>query len=866
MKHLTVTTFFVILFTTLYSHEDSSHITKLQKVSLQLSWKYQFEFAGYIAAKEKGFYRNAGLDVELKEYKDGMNIVDEVLSHRADFGLYNSSVLLEYLKGRPLVLISSFFKRSAVVLLTQPNIKSAKDLKNKTVATYKRNDFTLNFKPYLNGYGMSLDDIKIVHPSSKTEAFVAGKIDAMAAFITQEPYKLDELGKKYNILNPSNDNLFILQEELFTSSDELKKHEQRVYAFKKATIKGWEYALSHRNEIARIIHEKYGVKTSLKELEYEAEAINKLILPFIYDVGTVDVNFLNKQAKFFKKVFKLHRQKTLDGFLLKQKKEPFGFTPKELQYIRENQKIPVCINYDFFPIDGYQSAKHTGVMADLYDLISKQTGIDFVPVAASSERNLLENLEKKRCKLLSVVATNNVNFPTIKPTKSLSNMSFTLLSGLAQSFVENPQQLKGRLLLVQKYSFKNYLNSLYPYLNIEVEDDKNIMVQKVLKGRAYAIVSIDEQADYFIDKYGYGKLKINGFLAKENMLKCSIGVQKDEPVLYEIMQKIIQNIPKEKIERIQNKWRLTRYHERIDYFLVWIILGIVCVILFVMFYYQRKLKHFNKNLENNVQQKTKELQEANKLLKSKVEKKAQELIQKDEILTSQSRQAVMGEMISMIAHQWRQPLNTITLQVSNLQLKYMMEKEISKEEILQTLEDISDSIIYLSDTIDDFKTYFHPNKAPEEISLVSLLNKSIKFVLPRIRTQNIRLETQCESSIYIEGYKNELIQVLLNILNNAVDVYESRSFDDKIIKIVCKLDKENVKINITDRAGGIRDEYLSKLFEPYFSTKGKNGTGLGLYMSKMIIEKQFGGAIEVKSSVFGTTFLITIPKSVSSLP
>ncbi|WP_151900137.1 ABC transporter substrate-binding protein [Sulfurimonas hydrogeniphila] len=834
----------------------------LEKVSLQLHWKYQFEFAGFIAAKEKGFYRDAGLDVEIKEYRTGMDVVDEVLSQRANYGIYNSSILLEYLQGKPLILLASFFKRSALVLITQPSIHSPKDLIGKTVMSSLVDDFRLNFKPYLDGYGVKISDLKMVPQTYRVDEFAKGEVDAMTAFISDQPHKLDKLGVKYNILDPSNDNLFVLQEELFTSAAELKNHPYRVHAFKKASIKGWEYALSHRKEIAKIIHEKYAPQLDTETLEYEAETINKLILPFIYDIGSIDRNFLHKQMQLFKNDFHVGAGKTLDDFIVKPGINGLALTDEEQRYIELHKKIPLCVNYDFFPIDGFKDGRHIGIMADVFAMIGNKTGFEFIPVESHSEEELFQKLQEKKCKLLAVVATNNRYFTTVRPTKPFSSTHFTLLSRLDKSFVENPLFLKGKLLLVQKNSFKNYLNYLYPYLNIEVEENKNTMVKKVLDGRAYAIASIDEQADYFIDKYGYGKLKINGFLAKERLLHGSIGVQKDEPVLYSIMQKALKSLSKEKIEAIKNSWRLTRYHERVDYFLLWMVLGVVAIIFFIMIYYQRKLKNFNAALEQRVQQKTKELQETNEILKHKVQEKAKELIKKDEILTAQSKQAVMGEMISMIAHQWRQPLNTITLQISNLQLKYLMGQQISKEDIMQTLEDISDSVVYLSDTIEDFKTYFRPNKAPQETDMRGLLKKAIKFVEPRLKSNKIELQTECDSELHANVYANELIQVLLNLLNNAIEAYENKKTEDKIIKLTCKQSGPKIQIDVTDKAGGIRKEHLSKLFEPYFSTKGKNGTGLGLYMSKMIIEKQFGGSISVESSMFGTTFTIVIPKDV----
>ena len=852
--------FFALVLILLLSslHADTS----LEKVSLQLHWKYQFEFAGFIAAKEKGFYRDEGLDVTLKEYKTGMNVINEVLSKRAQYGVYNSSTLLEYLQGKPIVLIASFFKRSALVLITQKNIHSPKDLIGKKVMSSTKSDFLLNFKPYFDEYGVTINDIKLVKESYSVHDFAQRKIDAMSAFISDQPYKLDKLGVKYNILDPSNDDLFVLQEELFTSKNEIKNHPQRVIAFKNASIKGWKYALTHKEELAKIIHKKYAPNIPVKTLMYEAKAVDKLILPNVYDIGSIDRSFLHKQMKLFKNNFHIGNAKSLNDFIFKEKLPNLQFSQIEAKYIKENPKISVCIHPDFFPIDGYEHGKFTGIMSDVFSHISDETGFEFVPVVAHTQNDLLTNLEQKKCKILSLVPTENINFPTIIPTQAICRSYFTLLSRLDRSFVAGPSFLKGKVLLVQQKAFKNYLNYLYPYLNIEIENDKNKMVKKISDGRAYAIITIDEEADYFIDKYGYGKLKINGFLARDNMLHGSIGIQKDEPVLYTIVQKVLKHMPKKEIKAIANSWKLSRYHEQTDYSLLWTILAVGSAIFFLMLYYQKKLKKFNKVLGETVDAKTKELREINELLEKKVQRKLKELVKKDEILTAQSKQAVMGEMISMIAHQWRQPLNTITLQISNLQLKNMMGQKLEHEEIMKTLGNISDSILYLSETIDDFKSYFHPNKDPENMQLEELLNKTIKFILPRVKAKKIVLDTECDSSIYVYVYTNELIQVLLNILNNAIDAYSESDTKEHHIYITCKLIEKEVLINISDQAGGIADEYLSKLFEPYFSTKGKNGTGLGLYMSKMIIEKQFGGHIEVKTSHLGTTFIIRFPRSI----
>jgi signal transduction histidine kinase len=214
----------------------------------------------------------------------------------------------------------------------------------------------------------------------------------------------------------------------------------------------------------------------------------------------------------------------------------------------------------------------------------------------------------------------------------------------------------------------------------------------------------------------------------------------------------------------------------------------------------------------------------------------------------------------MIAHQWRQPLNTITLEISNLQIQQMMGVKIEDKVISQTLENISKTILYLSETVDDFKTYFHPDKELTTIKLLDLLHKMEGFIKGRIDSNKIDLVYVDIPDIELKIFANELIQVLLNILNNAIDAYVEHDIDNKKIEISVSLVQNNIRLKIKDYAGGIPQKNIAKLFEPYFSTKGKNGTGLGLYMSQMIIQKQFRGTISAQSAQGQSEFCIEFQK------
>ncbi len=240
---------------------------------------------------------------------------------------------------------------------------------------------------------------------------------------------------------------------------------------------------------------------------------------------------------------------------------------------------------------------------------------------------------------------------------------------------------------------------------------------------------------------------------------------------------------------------------------------------------------------------------------------AKELILKQQsIMDLQSKHAIMGEMISMIAHQWRQPLSTVTLSISNMQIKRLLGGKIDEELTDKTLEEISNQIVYLSQTIDDFQTFFNPKRTLEEISIEELLKKIRTFVLPRLKDTKMDFTLEIKENVVIETYTNEVVQVILNLVNNAIDaLLESHQ---RSAKLLIKAQSENgfVKISVVDNADGISEDVLANIFDPYFSTKGKNGTGLGLYMSQMIMQKQFGTQIEVQSSSKGSTFVIMVPK------
>ena len=237
----------------------------------------------------------------------------------------------------------------------------------------------------------------------------------------------------------------------------------------------------------------------------------------------------------------------------------------------------------------------------------------------------------------------------------------------------------------------------------------------------------------------------------------------------------------------------------------------------------------------------------------------------EETLEQQSRMVQMGEMISMIAHQWRQPLNAISLTASNLKLKFDFEEFDSKSqegfhqcslEFSKGLNNIQDYIRNLSATIDDFRNFYKTDKVSTNVKLEDIVLKSLKIINASLVTDNIKIIEEYNSDKTIEVYENEIMQVVLTILQNAQDNLMEKNIEEPFIKIITK----NQTLCICDNGGGVPKDILNKIFDPYFSTKEeKNGTGLGLYMSQTIIEEHHKGKLKVQNRDDGVCFTIELP-------
>ncbi|MGE0051896.1 MAG: ABC transporter substrate-binding protein, partial [Arcobacter sp.] len=272
-------------------------------ITLQLNWLNQFQFAGYYVAKEKGFYKDVGLNVTINELKDKQELTNIIKDGKVDFAIGRSSLLINKINGDDIVILGAIFQHSPLMLLTtNEEIKTIKDIKNKTIMITPDAEFTASITAMLNSNNINVKDLKIIKHSFDVNDLIDKKVDFMSSYISNEPITLQQNGIKYKIFHPKDYGFDFYSDILFTSSKFIKENPQTTKNFYEATIKGWEYAFKNKIEAAEIIYEKYNTQNkSLLNLVKEAEILESLVIDKDNrQIGYLDKNKLEKILEVFK--------------------------------------------------------------------------------------------------------------------------------------------------------------------------------------------------------------------------------------------------------------------------------------------------------------------------------------------------------------------------------------------------------------------------------------------------------------------------------------------------------------------------------------------------------------------------------------
>ena len=529
-----------------------------------------------------------------------------------------------------------------------------------------------------------------------------------------------------------------------------------------------------------------------------------------------------------------------DIIYTKHLEDNFLLNEDEKIYLKNKKSIKMCVDPDWMPFEKIEKGKHIGMAADYIKILEEkiQTPITLIPTKTWSES--LELAQNKSCDILSLLRTTPQREKYLNFTRPYLEIPLVVAADINAPFIDNIHQIKDKkIAIVKDYAVGEILRIKYP--NIDFVDVENVDegLELVKKGKVFGFIDTLLTIGYQIQNNYIGQLKISGRF--DEIWELGIGARNDEPILTTIFEKAINDITANQKQQILNKWISVNYQKEIDYiFLYQILAGVIIVTFLLVLFYRHYL-----------------LKKLNAQLNEKIELEIQKNEEKNRILIQQSRMASMGEMLENIAHQWRQPLSTISVAASGMEIKKEF-STLSDEEFYEAINHIKKSTLYLSNTIDDFRSFFSKDKKPSLMNINHAFEKTLELMGNTFMQHRINLIKNIDD-VEILSLENELIQVLMNILVNAKDALKQTLGNEKYIIIDVYKKENNLIITIKDSARGIDDKIIDKIFEPYFTTKHKfNGTGIGLYMSKLLVERHLKGSIKASNIEF--TFMDKIHK------
>ncbi|WP_419765176.1 MAG: ABC transporter substrate-binding protein [Arcobacter sp.] len=543
----------LLLFTSVHSQD---------KVTLQLKWFHQFQFAGYYAAKEKGFYKEAGLDVEIKQRDLKYNNVEEVIKGKAEYGIADSILILYKAHGEPVVLVSPIFQHSpsALISLKSSGISSPYDLNGKDVLFYP-NDTDgfailailkkLNVKPNLIREREKNDYLKLINK----------EVDVSPIYLSNEPFYFKEKNIGINIINPSNYGFDFYGDILFTNDNEVKNHPKRVQKFKEASLKGWQYALENQEEIVQLIHEKYNSAKSIEHLRYEAKAIEKLILKDIIPLGTVDKGRIRYISDIYNEYGSNIESFNINDFIFDEYKEiksSVNLTLEEKKYLEEHPVLRVQNLSAFPPFNFYEKNEATGYTVDYMNLIAKTLGVEIEFISGKSFKEYLEMIKNDKLDIIPHLAINKERSKFIDYTnfEHISyQTSLTMRKGLN---IKSIKDLQNKTIAVLNKSFLHtILKNKFPSQKLYLASSTKDGVEAVSNGKADAVIGNLATSEYYINKSWLSNLESiqldnEKFIPSDTPLYMAVA--KDNVLLKSILEKTHEVIPYNKVLDLREKW------------------------------------------------------------------------------------------------------------------------------------------------------------------------------------------------------------------------------------------------------------------------------------------------------------------------
>ncbi len=494
--------------------------------------------------------------------------------------------------------------------------------------------------------------------------------------------------------------------------------------------------------------------------------------------------------------------------------------------------VKMCNNPNWAPIefaeDGDMS-RMRGIVIDILHLMEQRSNLRFVNVPTRSWSESQRFLKAGNCDMLPAAIKTKKREKYADFTRPYLVYRLAVITRNDKPFVTGIDDILDKTIARKKGSgLIQKLREIDPGVKIIETDSYEEAFQKVSEGKAFCTVATLPVASYYITKYGLKNLHIAGYL--DMRYRLAMAVRKGHPDLVRDLEDALDKITLSEQNRIESKWIKGEVVESFDY--RYLLYGGLAVGLLILFLVYRQ-----------------------RVLQKEIARRVRENMEQNQLLQEQAKLAALGEMVGVIAHQWRQPLNALGLSIQNLRYDYE-DGKVDQRYIDEFVKKSKKTINFLSKTIEDFRNFFKVEATVKDFSVRDAINSTFEMQSVYLKKNDIDYEI-LGGDFTLKGRKSEFQQVILNLLNNAIDaLIEHRPEGRKIVVTI-----GSGWIRFKDNGGGIPPEIIDRIFESHFTTKGEvKGTGLGLYVSRLIVERNFHGTITVESKNGETEFILEFMK------
>ncbi len=534
----------------------AANVPAQEKVSLQLKWFHQFQFAGYYAAKEQGYYAQEGLDVQILERSGDKDTVEQVVSGEVDFAVGDSGILTYYARGEPIIALAAIFQHNPLVFIAKQSsgIMSPYEMRGKKIMLDTVGAGSASLRAILAETNLDEKNYTAVKQSFRNDDLIEDKFDVMLAYLSDQPFYFHQKKLKINIINPQSFGIDFYGDILFTRQDELTKHPGRAEKFRRATLKGWQYALDHPEELVQLIHGKYHSKLPVEHLRFEADVTRKLILPDLIPLGQMEARRLQKVTEVYAqlKISRTLNEDELSKFIYTG--NTLNLTAQEHAWLKAHSPIRVGIDRDFAPYEWIdEDGNYVGIAADYIAQMKRVLGGEFELV---KDKKWAEVLEMARTGQLDMVAC-AVNTPErskyLNFSKPFVSNSVIIINDIRRGFIGSLRNLNGKRVAIEKgYFMQEFLQRDYPKIELLPVENVKEALNKVAMAKADAYIGDAASATHAIQEAGMLQL---GFAGETGYFSPhGMAVVKSNPELFGIITKALNSISTAEQERIKQQW------------------------------------------------------------------------------------------------------------------------------------------------------------------------------------------------------------------------------------------------------------------------------------------------------------------------